>query len=76
MSDAKFAAIFDGLKSAYGTFKINSKKADGKNTGQARLIREPRTTEQWEGHLSGKGDSVGIITSSTKITSASGAVSI
>ena len=28
MSDAtKFAAIFDGLKSAYGTFRIDSKKA-------------------------------------------------
>ena len=62
MSDAKkFAAIFDGLECAYGTFKIDSKKADGKNTGKARLLREPRTTELWEGHLSGKGDSIGII---------------
>ena len=62
MSDAKkFAAIFDGLECAYGTFKIDSKKADGKNTGKARLLREPRTTELWEGHLTGKGDSIGII---------------
>ena len=62
MSDAtKFAAIFDGLKSAYGTFRIDSKKADGKNTGKASLLRNPRTTELWEGHLSGKGDSIGII---------------
>ena len=62
MSDAKkFSAIFDGLKGAYGTFKIDSKKADGKNTGKASLLREPRTTELWEGHLSGKGNSIGII---------------
>lgn len=62
MSNAeKFAAIFDGLKQAYGTYKINRTQANGKNTGKASVVREPRTAELWQGHLSGKGQSVGII---------------
>ena len=62
MSDAtKFAEIFDGLAQAYGTYKINKQQANGKNTGKATVVREPRTTGLWEGHLSGKGQSIGII---------------
>jgi len=62
MSDAKkFAEIFDGLKQAFGTYKVNKQQANGKNTGKATVVREERTTELWEGHLSGKGQSVGII---------------
>ena len=57
----KFAAIFDGLKQAYGTYKIDRTQANGKNTGKASVVREPRTTELWEGHLAGTGQSVGII---------------
>ena len=57
----KFASIFDGLKLAYGTFKIEKKQLNGKSTGRAAIIRETRTTELWEGHLSGKGRGVGII---------------
>jgi len=63
MSNAtkQFAAIFDGLKCAYGTFEIDSKKSNGKNVGKARVVREPRTTDQFEQHLSGKGAGIGII---------------
>ena len=62
MSDAKrFAAIFDGLKQAYGTFEVDSTKANGKNTGKARVVREPRTTEHFEQHLAGDGAGIGII---------------
>lgn len=62
MSDAKrFAAIFDGLKQAYGTFEIDSTKSNGKNTGKARVVREPRTTEHFEQHLAGDGAGIGII---------------
>jgi len=62
MSDAKqFAAIFDGLKSAYGTFEIDSKKANGKAAGKARVVREPRTMELFEKHLSGDNVGIGII---------------
>lgn len=57
----KFAAIFDGLKLAYGTYRIDRTQANGKNTGKATVVREPRTAELWEGHLSGDGQSVGII---------------
>jgi hypothetical protein len=62
MSDAqKFADIFAGLEQAYGTYKIDKTQANGKNTGKATVVREPRTTKHWEGHLSGKGASIGII---------------
>ena len=55
MSDAKkFAEIFDGLKQAFGTYKINKQQANGKNTGKATVVREERTTELWEGHLTTK----------------------
>jgi|TARA_R110000787_G_scaffold187816_2_gene299699 hypothetical protein len=59
--EKQFAAIFDGLKAAYGTYKIESKKLNGKSTGKAGVIRGPRTKELWEGHLSGKGISIGIV---------------
>lgn len=61
MSVEKFAAIFDGLKLAYGTFIVEKQQANGKNTGRASVIREPRNTKLWEGHLSGKGRGIGII---------------
>ena len=57
----KFAAIFNGLQLAYGTFKIDKKQLNGKSTGRAAIVREPRTKERWEGHLSGTGRAVGII---------------
>ena len=61
MSVQQFSSIFDGLKLAYGTYKIEKQQANGKNTGRAAIIREPRTTALWEGHLSGKGRGIGII---------------
>ena len=61
MSIEKFSAVFNGLQLAYGTYKIEKQQANGKHSGRAAIIREPRTTALWEGHLSGKGRSVGII---------------
>ena len=61
MSVQQFSSIFDGLKLAYGTYKIEKQQANGKNTGRAAIVREPRTLNLWEGHLSGKGDALGII---------------
>tara|TARA_R100001440_G_scaffold34_2_gene71 strand:- start:2423 stop:3961 length:1539 start_codon:yes stop_codon:yes gene_type:complete len=61
MSVDTFSSIFDGLKIAYGTYKIEKQQANGKNTGKAAIIREPRDTALWEGHLSGKGRGIGII---------------
>ena len=57
----KFSTIFDGLRLAYGTFKIENRNEKGKATGKAMIVREPRTEATWEGHLSGNGQSVGII---------------
>ena len=59
--EKQFASIFDGLKAAYGTYKVDSKKLNGKHSGTAAVIREPRAQELWEEHLSGKGISIGII---------------
>ena len=61
MSVDTFSAIFNGLQLAYGTYKVEKQQANGKNTGRAAIVREPRPTALWEGHLSGKGRSVGII---------------
>lgn len=61
MSVEKFSAVFNGLQLAYGTYKVEKKQANGKNTGRAAIMREPRTTALWEGHLSGKGRAIGII---------------
>ena len=61
MSVEKFSAVFSGLQLAYGTYKVEKKQANGKNTGRAAIMREPRTTALWEGHLSGKGRAIGII---------------
>jgi len=62
MSDAKqFAAIFEGLNLAYGTYRIDRQQNNGKNTGKATVVKAPRTDEMWENHLTGKGDALGII---------------
>jgi len=61
MSVEKFMAIFDGLKEAYGYFKIENTGANGKAKGKAGVLREPRTKALWENHLSGKGSGLGII---------------
>ena len=57
----RFADIFDGLKAAYGTYKIEGSQSNGKNTGKASVVREPRTKALWDEHLSGKGAAIGII---------------
>jgi len=62
MEDAKiFSTIFDGLKAAYGTYRIDRKSSNGKSVGKAQVVKGERTLEHWEGHLSGKGDALGII---------------
>ena len=60
MSSEKFQSIFDGLQLAHGTFEIKKQAANGKNTGDAFIVREPRTLAHWEEHLAGK-RSLGII---------------
>ena len=55
----RFAGIFDGLKIAYGTYRVDRTKTNGKTTGQAAVVKEPRSPSLWEGHLSGEGDAIG-----------------
>ncbi len=61
MEIKKFASIFDGLKEAYGYFKIEKTGSNGKAQGKAGVTREPRTPELWQNHLLGKGTGLGII---------------
>ena len=57
----KFKAIFSGLDIAYGTYVIKGERGDGKQNGQATVVRQPPTDELWERHLSGIEPSLGII---------------
>ena len=36
----KFSTIFDGLRLAFGTFKIEDRNSKGKATGKAMIVRE------------------------------------
>ena len=58
---AKFKAIFEGLDIAYGTYKIQKEREDGKQNGQAQIVRKPPTDDLWERHLDGVEPSLGII---------------
>jgi len=57
----KFKAIFSGLDIAYGTYIIKGERGDGKQNGQATVVRQPPTDELWERHLAGVEPSLGII---------------
>ena len=71
----KFKSIFNGLDIAYGTYVIKGERGDGKQNGQATVVRKPPTDDLWERHLAGVEPSLGIIPF-VLITLASGAVSI
>ena len=57
----KFKAIFSGLDIAYGTYVIKKERGDGKQAGQATVVRKPPTDDLWEKHLTGVEPSLGII---------------
>ena len=42
-----FSSIFDGLEEAFGTYKIDKTQTNGKKSGRAALVREPRTKDHW-----------------------------
>ena len=58
---SRFKAIFSGLDVAYGTYKIDKSRGDGKQTGKAVVVRQPPTDDLWEKHLQGVEPSLGII---------------
>jgi hypothetical protein len=57
----RFKAIFAGLDIAYGTYKIEGSRSDGKQNGKAVVVRKPPTDDLWEKHLKGVEPSLGII---------------
>lgn len=61
MDNKKFMSIFDGLDEAYGTFIVEGQKSNGKNTGKARVVREPKTPKVYDDHLLGLGIGLGVI---------------
>lgn len=60
MDIKKFAKVFAGLALAHGTYRVDGKSANGKATGKAAIVREPRTEKTWKLHLEGT-RSLGII---------------
>jgi hypothetical protein len=38
----RFKAIFSGLDIAYGTYKIEGSRGDGKQAGKAVVVRKPQ----------------------------------
>jgi len=58
----RFKAIFSGLDIAYGTYKIEGSRGDGKQSGKGSLsFANPPTDDLWEKHLEGVEPSLGII---------------
>ena len=57
----RFAAIFNGLQCAYGTYTIDKSQTEGKRKGRAQVLKTARTESTWTGHLSGKGAAIGIV---------------
>lgn len=57
----KFKSIFEGLDIAYGTYRIEKSRGDGKQAGKAVVVRQPPVDELWVNHLAGVEPSLGII---------------
>jgi hypothetical protein len=58
---SRFKAIFWGLDIAYGTYKIEKSREDGKQAGKAVVVRQPPVDDLWQKHLEGVEPSLGII---------------
>lgn len=72
----QFNALFRGLTRAYGTYKVETTKAEGdKLTGPRSTIIEPVTNSLWEGHLGGF-KRIGIIPITDDSTCKFGAIDI
>ena len=57
----RFKAIFSGLDIAYGTYKIEKAKDNGKQAGKAVVVRKEPIDDLWVKHLEGVEPSLGII---------------
>ena len=57
----RFKTIFSGLDIAYGTYRIERPKDNGKQAGKAVVVRQPPVDSLWSDHLKGVEPSLGII---------------
>ena len=57
----RFIDIFSGLDIAYGTYRIEKDKGNGKQVGKAVVVRHPPTPDIWKAHLDGVEPALGII---------------
>ena len=57
----KFKKIFYGLDRAYGRYKSDGEKINGKASGKAFILKEDVVDQLWIDHLEGKDPSLGII---------------
>ena len=57
----RFKDIFQGLDIAYGTYRIEKDKDNGKRVGKALVVRTPPTEAVWQAHLDGVEPALGII---------------
>ena len=58
---ATFKTIFKGLERAYGQYRSGEQKDNGKQGGQAYIVKGIVTDKMWQDHLEGKNPSLGII---------------
>ncbi len=72
----RFKTIFAGLDIAYGTYKIEKERQDGKQNGKASIVREPPTDDLWIKHLKGIEPTLGIIPIRADNTCTWGAIDI
>ena len=56
-----FKTIFRGLERAYGQYRSSEEKEEGKQGGQAYIVKGLVTDKMWEDHLNGTTPSLGII---------------
>jgi hypothetical protein len=57
---ARFMRRFAGFDRAYGTYRIETTEASGKNTGKAATRRGAVTEDLWQSHLAGV-EAIGIV---------------
>lgn len=72
----RFKQIFAGLDIAYGTYKIDKERQDGKQDGKGTVVRQPPTDDLWLKHLKGVEPSLGIIPIRADNTCTWGAIDI
>jgi len=71
----RFARVFRGLDRAYGAVDLTKKDANGKQQGNYKIVREPRTKAVFESHLKGE-VSIGVVPINEENTCLWGAIDV